>query len=65
MRILIKGSYIEIRIRCNKIENIVLAVSEPVLPSYIPPFDQHLVEAMQGSEIYISAYIAIIGTMPA
>ena len=59
--ILIQVFDIKIRIWSEKVENIILAVAEPVFPTGIPAFYQYLVETMLRSKINVLLYILRIG----
>ena len=48
---------VEIRVGGYEVEYIVFGLSEPVLPAFVPAFDEYLVEAVIGSEVDIAFHI--------
>ena len=60
MCIFIKFFNIKIRIRCNKIKNIIFLITKPVFPTYIPSFYKKLVKTMFRCKINITFHIIII-----
>ena len=65
MGIVVERLDVEIRIRCDKIEDVALPHICPVLPSYIPAFHQNLIETVLSSEVDIAAHFLIVGSMTA
>ena len=55
--------YIEIRIRSNEVEYIVLAIAEPVFPTFIPAFYQYSVEPVCCGEVNIAFHVGSVGRM--
>ena len=54
---------IKVGIRCHKVKNIVLLVTEPVFPALVPSFDKKCVEAVFCGKVDIAAYVLIVCTM--
>ena len=61
--IVIKHVDVEVWVGGLEIEYIIFRVSEPVLPAYVPAFNQKLVETMLGSEVNVFFYIVVVGRM--
>ena len=61
--IVVQPLQVEVGIWCLEVEHIVLRFAEPVFPTYVPAFDQNLVETMLGSEVDITAHVVVVGTM--
>ena len=59
----IEHFHIKIRIRSDEIKDIILWISKPVFPTFIPAFHQYLVESMFGSKIDITFHFIIVGWM--
>ena len=53
MGVIIEIFEVEIRIGGHKIKNIVLLVSEPILPSYVPAFHKHFAETVFSRKVNI------------
>ena len=56
---------VEIGIRSNEIENIVLHVPEPILPADVPAFDQQLVEPVLRREVDVTFHVVVVRSMAA
>ena len=54
---------IEVGIRSNEVEDIILAVAIPVFPAFVPAFDEHLAESVLGSKVDVFSHIGIVGGM--
>ena len=57
---------VEVGVRSYKVKHIVLFVSKPVFPTYIPTFHEHLVEAVFRRKIDVFAYFFVgsaVGTI--
>ena len=63
MGIVVESLDVEVGIWCLEVEDVVLAVSEPVFPADVPSFDENLREAMLGGEVDISTHVGIVGWM--
>ena len=63
LSIRIKHLHVKIRIRSDEIKDIILRISKPVFPTFIPAFHQYLVESMFGSKINITFHFIIVGRM--
>ena len=56
---------IEVRIWSYEIENIELLMAEPVFPSFVPAFYQHLLQTVLGCKVDIALYFLVGCTMSA
>ncbi len=65
MGIVIEGFDIEVWVWRDKVKDIVLAVSVPVLPSLVPSFNEHFVEMVLSSKVYVFSYLSVVGAMTA
>ena len=65
VRIGIQGVDVEIRIRGQEIEHIVLVAVCPLFPAYVPTLDQQRVESVRRGEIDVLAHIGVVGGMAA
>ena len=63
MGIIVKCLEIKIRIRGHEIKHIVLGLTEPVFPTFVPSFHKHLVKAMLGSKINVSSHLLVVGSV--
>ena len=62
--IVIQSLDIKVRIRRNKIENIVFPAVSPVLPTYIPSFNENLLESISGCKVNVFLYVFCVRGMP-
>ena len=65
VRIRIQGVDVEVRIRCQEVEDVVLVAIGPFLPADVPALDQQGVETVRRSEIDILPHIGIVRGMAA
>ena len=49
--ILIQRLNVKIRIRCNKVKDIVLGLAKPILPTYVPTLYKNLIKAVLCSKV--------------
>ena len=63
MCILVERFDVEIRVRSNEIEHVILVAVSPVFPAYVPAFYENLVEAVFRGEVDIAAYILVVCRM--
>ena len=63
--VIVKRFNIEVRIRGYEVEHIILTMTEPVFPTYVPAFYKHLVKAVFSSKVYIVAHLIVIGSVSA
>ena len=61
--ILVQHLDIEIGVWGYKVEYITLPHISPVLPTYVPTFNQYLVEAVLGSKVDIALYLLVVSGM--
>ena len=55
--------YIKVRIWSYKIKYIIFRMTEPVFPSFVPTFYQHLIKSIFSCKVYITFYVFIGSTM--
>ena len=69
--VFVQSGQVEVRIRCEEVEDELLLLAVPVLPADVPTFYQHLVQSVLGSkamgsgEVDVAAHIGVIGAMRA
>ena len=63
--IVIERLDVEVRIWGHEIEHVVLVTIGPIFPAFVPAFDEHLVESVSRSEVYIAANVLVISTVAA
>ena len=63
VRISVECGKIEIGIRSDEVKHVVLLVTVPILPSFVPPFDEKGVESVLRREIYITPHVFVVGTV--
>ena len=61
--ILVERLDVEVWIRSEEVEHIVLAVARPVFPTFVPSLYEHLREAVGGREVDILAHLLVGGAM--
>ena len=61
--VLVERLDVEVRVRGDEVEHIVLAAVGPVLPAYVPAFHEQGVEAVGGREVYVAAHIGVVGAV--
>ena len=54
---------IEIGIRSLEVEHIILIMTEPVFPTDVPTLNEHLLEAVFGSEVDVTLHVSCVGRM--
>ena len=64
-RILVDCLNVEVGIGSDEVEDIVLFVSEPVFPSFVPSFHQNPVKPVLGGKVDVSLHILRVGGMSA
>ena len=65
MGIGIEGGKVEVRVRGKEVKDIVLVVTVPVFPADVPAFYKDAVKAVFCGEVYVAAYVFIVGTVAA
>ncbi len=63
MRVVVEILYVEVGIGGDKVEHIILRLSEPVLPSFVPTLHEHLVKAVVGGKVDVSFDLGGIGAV--
>ena len=63
--IVVESLDIEVRIRCDEIEDIVLPVVGPVFPTNVPALNEHLGQAVGGGEVDVLAHLGVVGAVAA
>ena len=65
MGILVKGRKVKVRIRSDKVKDIVLLGAEPVFPAFVPAFNQDGVKSVLRGKVNVHAHILVVGAMAA
>ena len=65
MSIVVEHLDIEVRIWSYEIEDIELLMTEPVFPSFVPAFYQHLLQTVLGCKVDVALYLLVGCTMGA
>ena len=65
VRIFVECLEVEVGIRRNEVEDVILRVPEPVLPTDVPAFDQYLIEAVLRGKVDVAAHLFVVGRMRA
>ena len=63
--ILVQPLEVEVRVRCDEVEHILLPVAEPVLPADVPAFHKHLLHSVGSSEVDILLHVGSVRRMAA
>ena len=63
--IVVEHPDIEVGIRGNEVEDIELLVTEPVFPTFIPAFHQHLMQTVPGGEVDVPFHLLVGSTVNA
>ena len=64
VRVLVEGGDVEVRIWGEEVEDVVLVAVGPVFPAYVPAFHEDGVESVLGGEVYVFAYVLVVGGVP-
>ena len=60
MGVLVKSLYIKVRIGSYEVKHILFPVPEPVFPTDIPAFYQHLIQSVRCSKVYVSLHVGCV-----
>ena len=63
--IVVQPLQVEVGVGGLEVEHVVLRLAEPVFPTDVPAFYQHLVETVLGGKVDVAAHIGIVGTVMA
>ena len=63
--IFIESLEVEVRIRGYEVEDVVLLAAEPVLPAFVPSFDQEGVESVRCGEVDVAPDVVVVGSVAA
>ena len=55
--IVVEILYVEVGVWCDKVEDVELLMAEPVLPSYVPSFHEHLLQTVLCSKVDVSLHL--------
>ena len=58
--ILLKFFHVKVRVRSDKVEHIILALTEPIFPTFVPSFYQYLAKSVFCCKIDIAFYVSCI-----
>ena len=58
--VLVESIDVKVRVRGNKVKDIVLVAVCPVFPAFVPAFHKHLVEAVLSCEVDVTADLLVV-----
>ena len=54
---------VEVRVRGDEVEDEVLLLAVPILPTFVPALDEYRVEAMLCREVDVAAHVLVVGSV--
>ena len=63
MGILVESFQVEVGVRRNEVEHVLLPMVRPIFPTYVPSLHQNLVQSVLGSEVDVSLHLVCVSRM--